>query len=108
RRSRVRRHQLGRVDREVNRHHHDALQRSSDEISDEVVEVHDRRHPLFGRRFRVVYRALGPGAQGTVYVRYRDEQTLELPASVIAAPAVRLPVTRLTFDGAAELLSTAL
>ena len=93
----------------MNRWQHDAAAHSSDKLIEEVVTVHDRRHPLFGRSFRVAFRS-NPTARGVphVFVFRRDGILLRLPASALLDLPPTLPATKLTCEAAAELRAAAL
>lgn len=72
------------------------------------MRVADPRHPLYGRRFRVVRRTTRPGRSARIVeVWLRDEVVIRLnEADVEAQPSCELR-TRLTSDSVRELVDTA-
>jgi hypothetical protein len=71
------------------------------------VEVTDPRHPLFGRRFRVLFIGRPPGRPGHVIVAYRDDYRLRIPiaATNLAAGQVAPPRGKLTRDALRQLVA---
>ncbi len=94
----------------LKRHHHDGALSSSEDSNEEVVTVADRRHPLFGRSFRVAHRPTAVGARGkrVIFVFYRDNIQLQLPIISITDRPIFSPITKLNWEGAEELRARAL
>ena len=49
--------------------------------SSDCAEITDRTHPLFGRRFPIVYVARGDVASSHVFLRYDEDITLRIPVA---------------------------
>jgi hypothetical protein len=72
-----------------------------------AVEVIDPAHPLFGRKFPVIYSSTRSGVQN-VSVLYREQVTLWIPRSATnLVPAQPRVTTKLTIAAMQELLSVA-
>ena len=76
--------------------------------ANEEVTVEDPGHPLYGRRFRVAFRAFQPGSRDShVLVFYQGGVLLKLPVAALAPPTDRrVPRTKLHAEAIADLITT--
>ncbi len=76
---------------------------------DDLIEVVDPTHPLFGRRFQVVRLCPLPRGEGFVDVFYREHIRLRIPldATDRATSLLARRATKLTLEGIKELIALA-
>ena len=71
-----------------------------------TVEVTDRRHPLFGKTWRVVSVSRRPTAVGHVFVEGPGDLVLRIPlVSTNLGPATSEPSTKITLEAVENLLT---
>jgi len=72
------------------------------------VEVTDSTHPLYGRRFPLLFVSSPPNATSYVYVAYREYMTLRIPKDATnLAPNRSTLQTKLTVAAVEQLISVA-
>jgi hypothetical protein len=73
----------------------------------DLIEVTDRTHPLFGRRFPVVRLCRSPHGEGFVEVLYRERLRLRIPLSSTdrATVSAAHSRTKLTLDVIQQLIA---
>ena len=76
---------------------------------DDLIEVVDPTHPLFGRRFRVVRLCSLPRGEGFVDVFYREHIRLRIPldATDRATSVLAQRRTKVTLEGVQQLIALA-
>ncbi len=89
--------------------HVDTINAASVYPEDEWVKVLDPRHPLYGKEFRVAWRAEGVvGKRSDILVFYRGDDRLRIPAAALEAPKIGQVVgTKLTCAAVEELVLVA-
>jgi hypothetical protein len=81
----------------------------SDESSIEVIRVRDRRHPLYGRSFRVIRRTMDRGGNfpASYEVEYRNGSSLLIPVQATEKYELNSNQTKLSIEALLDLVSTA-
>jgi hypothetical protein len=81
----------------------------SDESSSEVIRVRDRRHPLYGRSFRVIRRTMDRGGNfpASYEVEYRNGSSLLIPVQATEQYELNSNQTKLSIEALLDLVSVA-